>query len=106
MLGHAIHAGAAAAFDLILQAGSRPIAEKIVVALSHLKQLVQQIKTISYRGRGGIRPKILSCFALLSSVKAQLWEFLIRGYMDERIGLIVSESYVVGRSLGFNQILL
>src|SRR2546427_5471351 len=52
---HQLHAGRAAAADLVLQARPRAVAEHTVLAAAQLEQLVHQVKGFAHRSDAGIR---------------------------------------------------
>src|SRR5690554_5831842 len=99
------HTRGRTALDLVLQAGSRAIAEKTVFTLPDAKHLLQQIQTFSHRTGAGIGSEITPLLAPGTALKANCRVCIPVGYQNIGIGFIVAQQNVVWRTLLLDQVL-
>ncbi len=73
-----VHARSRTALDLILQARSRAIAEKTVLAIANHEQFLQVVQCLSHSTRTGIGPEVPSPALAWPAVKLQERKLAIR----------------------------
>ncbi len=103
--GDETHARRRAALDLVLQAGSRAVAEKRVLAGTQPEQLLQQQQRLARRDAVRVRPEEPARHLLRAAVVRDARE-LVAGDVDVRKALVVLQQHVVVRLVALDQVVL
>ena len=100
-----VHAGSAAAIDLVQQAGARAVLEDRVLAGAQQEDLLQDLHRLLHRPCAGKRTEVLvllvDCAAVIGHAR-----IVAAGQLQVGIGLVVPEQNVEARLLRLDQVVL
>src|SRR5690606_12481283 len=99
-------AGCGAALDLMLQAGTRAVAEEGVLALADRKHFLQMAERLADRQRARVRPEIPPRAAAGTAVHGKSRIFLVTAQVNVRIALVVAQQDVVTRPVLLDEVVL